>query len=239
MLSSAQRVGVVLALVILLALGGAAALILANFAKALEETVEARFEFLAADVRDSIETGLNLGLALPEMNNVQEIIDVRVARAPSLVRIVVRGDDGTLLYQANRAEVAETDLAGADQGNLERVQVALENSFGRVVGTVELEYGVGAYEAAFVNVRNALVQVVTALALVAGVVALLAAMLLLRNVRRRLERIRRWFETGRIDTTPADGLERSAAEAVETTAKVLGELGGGSPARDRRATGDS
>lgn len=220
-LSPTLRVSAVVTLIIVLALGGAVALTLANFSRALEQTVQSRFQFLGLEVRDSIETGLNLGLALSELTNVQDIIDDRAARDDDVVRIEVVDASGEILFASGMRGDDAADVPAAGHG---RVGAPLKNSFGRTVGSVELVYTTGSYRGAVDRVGVALLRAAAILAVAAGLVATLACTLILGGVPRSLARVRAWFAEGRVGTAPAGELEQHAAEAVEISNAVLREL---------------
>lgn len=212
------RIGAVITLIIALALGAATALTLANFSRALSDAVESRFQVLAAELRDSIETGLNLGLPLEKLNNVQQIIEERAARDDSIASIEVRDAEGRVLFGADGGA---SDLAGDARGT---VAAPLMNSFGQQVGRVELVYATESYRTTVARVARVLASDAAVLAALAGTIAMLACVLILGPVPRRLARVRAWFEHGRVDGEPQDPLERDAADAVRTANAALRDI---------------
>lgn len=222
----------VVTLAVLVALAAAVALTLANFNRALSDTVESRFEFLAFSIRDDIETGLNLGLGLSELTNVQDIIDDRLARDASVIRIAVETTEGETLFETSHADAAGR-AATADS-----VEAGLENTFGQTVGRVRVVYATGSYQATVRRVGEALARNSALLTLFVGGVAALGCGLLLRAIPRSLARIRAWFRNGRVEGTPHNDIERTAAEAVATSHTVLAELEDISRDLPKLATGE-
>jgi hypothetical protein len=215
------QIGLVVVGIVFAATAAAVVLTLANFSRAMEDTVESRFQFLSREVRDTIETGLSLGLGLDELTNVQAIIDERTAQDPAILRIVVRNSEGEVHFESAPPATTEsnagdgtTGQGGAEPVERARVTDPLVNSFGQTVGTVELIYATGSYRDAIARVRESLLHYGLVIAAVCSLLAVACIALVLRNLPRTLRRIRARFADGAADGGTDSDLERNAAEAV-------------------------
>jgi hypothetical protein len=193
--------GLVVSLIIVVTLAAAVALTVANFSRALSDVVETRFEFLAADLRESVETGLNLGLALDELENVEGILVDRLGRDEAIRELAVENADGAV------AEIA----------------LPLENAFGQEVGTLRLTYATGAYRSTVAEVEEQLVRRSAILAGIACTGAALGCALVLSGIPRSLRRARQRL-AGEAEGPPSGEIEQSAHASHATTAEVIREL---------------
>lgn len=217
--SPAVQTALVITVTVALALSAGIALMIAKFDRTLSDTVESRFKFTAQELRDSIETGLDLGLSLTELDNVQRIIDQRNARDNSVVRITVEDTAGDAVFSS------EADGAAATDGPRRRIGAPLVNAFGKTVGRVEVVYVVSTYSGTVDTVANILARWAIALTLISAVIAAIGCTLLLRRLPRRLARVRTWCNARRVTDAPAaDPIETTLAEAVETSNAVVREL---------------
>jgi hypothetical protein len=212
------QASLVVTLVVALSLFAAVALTLANFSRALSDTVQSRFAFTVENLRDNIETGLNLGLALDELRNVQRIIDTQLGRDDAIRRIVVSDTNGEAIYTA----VADgAEATGRERG---RIAAPLVNDFDQEVGRVEIVFAVASYRVAIDRVTGALLRNTAILVVAVGVLAALGCALILRPIPQSLMRIWVWFRCRAVPEPPGNEVEQSAAEAVDASNQVLREL---------------
>lgn len=214
------RIAVSITGVVALALAAAVALTVASLSEVLSDTYQARFAFFANEVRDNVETGLDLGLALSELDNVQEIVEARAAKNESVLAIRVVDNGGSVVFRGGAGD-AEIVGGSETQG---QVREPIVNTFGKQVGRVELVYTTRGSQRALTRVTSDLAM--RAGALVGGVaaVAFVAATLIVGRLPRRLARVKSWFDAGSVADTPSSDLERAAAEAVGTVITVHDEL---------------
>ena len=69
-----------------------------RFEQTLRATTEARLGFVAKDLKANVQTGLDLGLDLPSMSNVQNIIEREAATDPGILGIDVFDDQAEVLF---------------------------------------------------------------------------------------------------------------------------------------------
>ncbi len=69
----------------------------------LERVQEQRFEGMIGELRARFETDLRIGLELPENVRAQTMIEDAVARTPALQSIEVDSEQGTVLFDSDRA----------------------------------------------------------------------------------------------------------------------------------------
>ena len=219
------QVSAVIALGLMLGFGAAATLTLAKFSDALSNAVEARYAIHAADLRANIETGLNLGLDLEQIgDNVALVVANRLALDEGISAIVVSAADGTEVFAVDRAAAGlEPAPAGAE---LSRRSLAIENSFGAVVGDVTVVFASGVNEATLRDAAATLLRDLATLVAASVVVAslgCLAAMASLPAAARRAEAILQAEEAPAADHRPVDaadagGPEPSDGENLEAAA---------------------
>lgn len=73
-----------------------------TYRRSVSEIRSSRFAVIAADVKQAAEYGLNLGLSLPEIRNLEEVMARARAGAPDVNRISIFDAKGTLLFDTDR-----------------------------------------------------------------------------------------------------------------------------------------
>ncbi|MGF1527586.1 MAG: PDC sensor domain-containing protein [Candidatus Competibacterales bacterium] len=153
-----QKLTLLLGLILVIAVGLTLYLNQSKFRRLYNDVEQSRFIALAVDINQTIERGFNLGLALSQLVNVQEIVERRLAQEPQLIGIYVFDETGRMLFRAERAtnvraspdplEVSswlerlnadrEPWIATAHRSNT--AGIALVNNFGVLEGGVALVY---------------------------------------------------------------------------------------------------
>lgn len=213
-------------IVVTLSLAASVALIVAHFDRTLQDIVQSRFDYIATELKGDIEKGLDLGLALREFSNAQQVLDQQLARNDDLRRIVIRDMEDNALFSAEKA--------GAD-GSADRhreVTATLVNPFGRDAGTVTVAYTAGgALDAVYELARHLAV----AAAVIAGIAALSAAaacLVIMHRIPRSLQRAQAALCLRDPPTIANDPIEQTTVQAAamsRTTLEELGALAGESP----------
>lgn len=220
--------------VVTLALSASVALTVANFDRALQTIVDSRFEYIAKELKGDIEKGLDLGLALKEFSNAQQIIDQPLSRNDDLVRVEITNNDGKILFSAQKS---------VDTGQQERrreVSTALINPFGQEAGTVTVVYATGGALNAVEDVAFRLTRAAGVIAVIAAAGAAAACMLVLRRIPRSLLRAKEALAQRSAPSAPHDQIERTSAEAVVVSKATLDDLGAilvEGPSRGKRESG--
>ena len=190
-------------MVVILAAGVAMTTVLSAhmFERTLSDFLTSRFEFEINDVRQRVETQMDLGIALNDLQGVSEMLEEYQQADEQILSIEVFDDRGAVLFSTDPSFVgdlvAEEWVAAWRAGrgrqvwsNLERdarvVGVPLRDNLGRDVGSLALRYSRDFFDDN-VTVQTARLLVIGAV-VVLGVIPLciLGAMVLLRGLRREL-----------------------------------------------------
>jgi hypothetical protein len=78
-----------------------------NFRKNYSNTADSRFFVMARDLRNTAEYGLGMGLLLPELKNIQEVIDEIVKEHEDIVSIAVFNDMGQVIFDTDPDEIGK------------------------------------------------------------------------------------------------------------------------------------
>lgn len=210
--------------------------------KAHGDLVDARYRFVAGQIRNTLEQGLTLGLPLADLRQTTEILARTAARDPDIASIIVFDGDGRVRFATDPRRVGEAaeeaaalpGQPGAPPVTVEDPEagtlalVPLANAYGDRGGGLAVRYGLVGET---VRIEHTVAVVAgTALGLaVAGIaLLLLAARGVLAGPRRTLARVTARFsalaarpqtEAGRrppVDHPPPDRADlESAAQAFE------------------------
>ena len=221
--SPVLHIALVASLTVGFALAAAVGLTLAKFNQALSDAVDARYVIYAADLRSSIETGINLGLSLEEIeSNIETIVTSRMAADEGVVSITVTDENDVNIFSLDRPS------GGVEGAQMERQSLELENSFGQSVGRVAVGYAVGENRETILWAARILgVDSLILAALTAGAVSL-ACLIVLGPIQRHLDNACRYLtvqETGAGTLADPKGrVERAAAQAARTALTAISEL---------------
>jgi hypothetical protein len=175
-----------------------------RFEQTLRSTTEARLGFVAKDLRTNIQTGLDLGLDLSSMSNVQNIIDREAATDPRILGIDVFDDHARVLFSTQesavesqipnawRAAIGSDDDSVWQASDREQMVVGtrLTSNFGSDVGGVALRYSRASFEEQLQRMLDLLIRLGTATLIVTALLSLAVSWLVLGATARRLARVR-------------------------------------------------
>lgn len=198
---------ITLALVVILAAGVAMTTVLSAhmFERTLSDFLTSRFEFEINDVRQRIETQMDLGIALSNLEGVSEMLDEYQQADEQILSIEVFDERGVVLFSTDPSFVGDLVTEGwitawrSSRGrqvwsDLDRdarvVGVPLRDNLGRDVGSLALRYSRDFFDDN-VTAQTARLLVIGAV-VVLGVIPLciLGALVLLRGLRRELSELR-------------------------------------------------
>jgi len=224
----AAQVSAVIALGLVLGFGAAAGLTLAKFSEALSDAVEARYAIHAADLRATIETGINLGLDLEEIgDNVELVVRNRLALDEGIAAILVTAADGAQVFAMDRA--AAGLAPGPPEAELSRRSLGVENSFGAIVGEVTVVFASGVNEATLRDAAATLLRDLASLVALSVGVATLGCLLALAPLPAAAGRAAAILQGAASDDAPEtaradDDLEAAAAAAARASREALAEI---------------
>jgi len=178
-------------------------LTVSKFDAAFVNLLQSRLSVAVLDIRDTVETSLNLGLPLNALVNTQDVLDKERAQDSYILSILVADRAGQRLFDTDKARIGETIPAawsqrGATAG--ERgwvlrdadgfvVGAPLMNSLGERVGGIVLRYDHSAYDTAFNAVLKRLTIAVAAIIAAGALLVSIAVVWLFRPLRHRLQEL--------------------------------------------------
>ena len=195
------------ALVVILAAGVAMTTVLSAhmFERTLSDFLTSRFEFEINDVRQRIETQMDLGIELSGLQGISEMLDEYQHADQQILSIEVFDEKGVVVFSTDPSFVGDlvteewvaawrSSRGRQVWSDLERdarvVGVPLKDNLGRDVGSLALRYSRDFFDDN-VNAQTARLLVIGAV-VVLGVIPLciLGALVLLRGLRLELRHLR-------------------------------------------------
>jgi hypothetical protein len=175
-----------------------------RFEQTLRATTEARLGFIAKDLKTNIQTGLDLGLDLASMSNVQDIIEREAATDPRILGIDVFDDHAQVLFstqesaaeaqipEAWRAAIGMEDDAVWQASDREQMVVGsrLTSNFGADVGGVALRYSRASVEEQLQRMLDLLIRLGISTWIITALLSLVVSWLVFGSTARRLARVR-------------------------------------------------
>lgn len=231
-----------IALVVTLIIGLAVALtVLLNYfklAQTLAGVAETRLAFTAGDLRGRIEAGLDLGLELTAMANVEAIVASEAAGDQKVLAVTVFDAAGRVLFAAGPQAptlgqpVPEAWLAATRQDAEWRAEAEdallvgarLTNDFGALAGGVALVYSRSALDLLLRSVLWVLVPVGIGCVLVAVILAWAISAALFRRTERRLRRTREALAATLGDEPAAEPGDPETAAIRAKLTSILAEI---------------
>jgi hypothetical protein len=175
-----------------------------KFEHTFSRLLESRFAFVVLDLRTVIQTGLDLGLELSAMSNVQTIIERAAERDDQILSITVFDDQGSLTFNHGEAilpgDAVLSDWLAASRGNealneyagdpdVGIVGMALVNNFGHRVGSIVLRYDDSFYTLALRHTLLKLIHTAVAILGITALIAVASVWLLFHGVNHSLARM--------------------------------------------------
>ncbi len=225
--SFAARLIAYLAVAFAIALAAAVALTMAKLSTALTHAVDGRYGIVASDLRANIETGVNFGLGVEEIvSNVSVQIEDRLESDAEILAIRLIAENGReILALQSQSDGRE----GAEAENIATVSEPIINSFGVVVGRVEVSYDpTGTQNILAESARILSLEAAVLLAACIGVIGVASAMAA-RRIDQRLDRLTAQLESGMpsdpgMNGDELDQLAQSAMSVYRTSQTELDDL---------------
>jgi hypothetical protein len=175
-----------------------------RFEQTLRATTEARLGFIAKDLRTNIQTGLDLGLDLASMSNVQDIIEREAATDQRILGIDIYDDHAQVLFstqegaaetqipEAWRAAIGMGDDAVWQASDREQMVVGsrLTSNFGADVGGVALRYSRASVEEQLQRMLDLLIRLGISTWIITALLSFVVSWLVFGSTARCLARVR-------------------------------------------------
>ena len=226
---------ITLALVVILASGVVMTTVLSAhmFERTLSDFLTSRFEFELNDVRQRIETQMDLGINLADLESVPEELNEYLHADQQILSIEVFDETGIVLFSTDPSFVGDlvteewVSAWRASRGqevwsDLERdarvVGVPLRDNLGRDVGSLALRYSREFFDDSVTAQTTRLLVIGAIVVLAMTPLSILGAMVLLRGLRGELRDLRESLDD--VSSRRADGpaLSRTQADHPELAA---------------------
>jgi hypothetical protein len=152
------KILVALLMVLITALTTTATLGYFIYERTLSGLVTSRFEFIAMELKRKVEAGLDLGLPLGELENVNDLLRQEIFTDKALVRLSIENARGIILFDTDTSRIGKSSSpwldssvqAGPKRSDMlvrePKIGVPLVNNFGKVVGGLLVDYSKDYYD---------------------------------------------------------------------------------------------
>lgn len=183
--------------------------------RTLGELEQSRLHFTLDNLRENLETGLDLGLPVKGLGNAQAAIDREARQDPDIVSISVLDDAGAVAFSTGRP--GDADII--------KLRTGMSNNLGVQVGAIELHYSRRAHDSFIAGISSQLRMAALVAIAVSTLVTLLGIRLWVRRIRRTLRSIETTLDTGAPPLRKPDPHAAALAERVNRSASnALQEL---------------
>jgi hypothetical protein len=195
---------------------------LMKFTKIIEDQEARLYSFVVADISDTLERALALGLPLEVLSNAQQVIDRRRVDDPAVVRVSVVDAKGLIVFDTDRAQIAQKGDPAWGQpaagqaawrgSNAAQflVSAPIVNTFGQAVGWVVLAYERSVVTGKAVSILHSMLSASLIAIGVGSVLAVLGVWLLARRLRALWVRAEQQLVQAQLDAPPPDDEPRQA-----------------------------
>lgn len=238
---SAAIVGIVISAALL-----TVALNYLKFQSLLENHSAGIYQFVVSDLRSTVEAGIDLGLPLNVLTNIQTVIDRRNAQDKAILRIAVFNEFGRIIFDTDRSRIGEaippawrpahavSEGWRFSRGEAWIAGAPIVNNFEKEVGGIVLRYDPNVVGRKTTSILVAMTSEAVLVNGIGSLLAILGVWLLVRRARRALaDSVRAIVDAstpGSRDGTAADGhaapVER-ADELASLAQHVLARLSRG------------
>ena len=206
----ATRLTLVLALILASGVIMTTALSVHMFERTLADVLSSRFEFVLKDIRQRLETQMDLGLGLPVLQGVSEDLEKRLRADEHLLSIEVFDETGIVLFSTDPSFVGDLvadewllawrttradEKAWSDQKRDARVVgVPLRDNLGRDVGAIALRYSWDFLNNSIISQVSRLLTIGAVVVLGMAPLSIFGAIFLLRPLSEDLRNLRESVE---------------------------------------------
>ncbi len=191
------KISLPIILVSVLAIGLTVFLNIGKLERTLSDVEESRLRFTLSDLRENLETGLDLGLPVKGLGNAQAAIDFEAKQHPEILSIDVIDNSGAVVFHTGGAAPASGQAwrqaiatrARDWQARDSDAMVAgtkMSNNLGVTAGAIVLRYSRANHEQFMAGVTRSLVLTAAGAVAVTTILLLLGINLLLERMGRGL-----------------------------------------------------
>lgn len=167
------------------------------YERTLSGLVTSRFEFIAKELKVKVEAGIDLGLPLGQLENIDELLLQHMASDESVAGISIVHVAGTILFDTDRERIGEPyhsewinqithdslELGKVHVGEFE-IGLPLSTSYGKTVGVLLVRYSAEFYDNKRMTVAKHLLFSMFGVFVVAGALGIAGVLLIIRPLRR-------------------------------------------------------
>ncbi|MEO3471888.1 hypothetical protein AAFN86_08485 [Roseomonas sp. CAU 1739] len=228
--SFATRIALLLSALTVLACVLVTALNTLKFERLLLAQHQRVFATIGADLVDTFERGLNIGVRLAEVPGAQSLLDRAFGRDDDLRRITVADAAGRILFDTERVRIGDAAEAAllpagplrrvARVGGIDWIGLPVVNSFGQQEGSLLLGYGRAGIADRLTAIALAMAKPGLAALLVGLPIAWLAVLLVARPTRLLFAQLTGLL-TGGAAPTQCEAVLQSLHDAIHRHAATL------------------
>jgi sensor histidine kinase regulating citrate/malate metabolism len=197
-----------------------------NFEKNYTSMVHSRFLVIARDLQNTAEYGLGLGLSLPELKNLQEVINGILDEQKDIVSIAIFDDQGQIIFHTDPGEKGKTVsglwIGSLDKGTISEftdddksaILLPLTNAFNIRTGALALYFPKSHIEIPVNNMFSYLLEYFVISLGIFTIITFAAVSLFSRNIVRNFNGMRTFLEDS-LGGKPVDLAEKKTAGLQE------------------------
>ena len=240
LLGFSTRIALLMTAILGIAIIATGALSLHKYERTLTDFMSSRFEFMVKDIRQRIETEMDLGLPLADLQDVSERLARHVRNDEQILSIEIFDDSGTVLHSADPSYIGDLvveDWMSAWRANLDRgawstlhrhagvVGVPLRNNLDQDVGSVALRYSRDFLDERVSSQTSRLLIIGGLVVLCMSLICILGTFGLLRSANQGLRHLRSAMEDVRLGRLDNDVVEQTRSQHPEFAAFAATTVG--------------
>lgn len=226
-MSLSIKVSVLLSLILFFSLSLSAALGYVKFEKALSGVIFSRQHVTIRSLADNIETGLNLGLTLAEIQNFRPLVERAAHEHPDLLLAEVVDIAGHQIFMLGDTSILPTrtwDARGVPASGWRKIgssTIALAeplfNSFGQRVGIIIIEFSRSGMDRTLTGISDFTRKIFLSVTAGGAVLCLIISQLLRGPLNRAIEKVEAQLYNAQASTAQAPSADASPADASGQT----------------------
>ena len=199
-----SRIAIMLALILVAGVAMTTGLSLDKFQRTNADLLTSRFQFVANDLRDRIETQMDLGLALSTLQDVSEELEAYRSNDDAILSIEVFDEDGSVLFSTDPSFIGDlvsenwvrewraninSNLWSLLEQDAGVVGVPIQNNLNQNVGSLALRYSREFLDVSAANQKDRLMLAGLIVAFVMALLGFVGCVILLRSTIKDLKSI--------------------------------------------------